>query len=209
MKRLLTVFLLSLSLYASTTLTVTGPLTVVAGQPAILTISLAGSAGQNMVAVQWTIAPPAGASIGTPMAGAAVTAVATDSLYSNPANGTMLVVGTAAPVALADGVLATIPVTFTAIGTISLPLTGIFAATQVGGAGVSLNGVVSGPTFSIRVTSPCAVTGDASVSVADIQAVINASLGLTPCSFPGFAQCTVVQTVDVEIAANGGACIIH
>lgn len=143
------------------------------------------------------------------MAGAAVTAVATDSLYSNPANGTMLVVGTAAPVALADGVLATVPVTFSAAGTVSLPLTGIIVANT---SGTSVNGVTSGAAFSIAVTpvpSPCAITGDVTTSLADIQAMINAALGLKACSFPGFAACTVVEVTDIEIAANGGACVIR
>lgn len=220
MKRLLTLLLLSLSLHAAITLTVTGPLTVVAGQPATLTITLAGSSGQSIAAIGWILAPQASTTIGIPTAGAATSAVQTDAIYSplNPAggatpatssNGTMIVAGTGKPTALSDGVLATVPVTFSAAGTVSLPLTGIIVANT---SGMSVNGVTSGQTFSIVVTpvpSPCAVTGDVITSMADVQALINASLGLSACSFPGFAQCTVVQTVDVEIAANGGACIIH
>jgi hypothetical protein len=58
-------------------------------------------------------------------------------------------------------------------------------------------------------TNPCALTGDATVSAADVQAAINMTLGLSPCTanIAGLDVCNIVVVQRVINAALGGACV--
>lgn len=52
---------------AQTTVTVTGPTTVAQGTTATLSVAVAGTAGTNLSALQFTAVPPVGVSLGTPV----------------------------------------------------------------------------------------------------------------------------------------------
>lgn len=189
----------------TTTVTVTGPVSVVAGNVATLTVSMAGSSGQNIAAIQWTLTLPAGVSLGAPTASAGWTA-AGDAAYCNAAAGTCLVAGSLT--VQSDGAIATIPVTFAATvtpGILAIPITGLFAAANLGGAGVFVNGMTASTPYTIKVQSRCDLNGDSVVNAADVQIVINAAIGATSCPLSG-VSCNLVAVIDVINAATGGAC---
>jgi hypothetical protein len=79
---------------------------------------------------------------------------------------------------------------------------------------VSISSLTAGLCFcSISVwaqTSPCALTGDATVSSADVQAAINMSIGISTCSAniasPNVCNAIVVQRV--VNASLGQACLV-
>ena len=58
--------------------------------------------------------------------------------------------------------------------------------------------------------SPCALSGDATVSAVDVQLAINQALGLLPCTTANLAHdgCTVVDVQRVINAASGGTCLV-
>ena len=195
--------LLAASLYGqTTTITPTIAASVPAGGSATLTVSCTGCQAQSVTAVQWTITLPAGVSLGAPVA-ASAWAAAGNSGYCNPANGTCIVAGGTAVVA--DGAVATIPLTFATAGSDSLALSGLFAAAEINGAGVNVNGMISGSPAAIKVLSPCDLNSDGVVNTADVQILINAALGITACPISGIT-CNLVAVINEIIAANGGAC---
>jgi hypothetical protein len=59
-------------------------------------------------------------------------------------------------------------------------------------------------------TSPCALTGDTSVSTADITAAINMALGIIPCTanVEGTNTCTVITVQRVVNAYLGQPCSV-
>ena len=202
MHKLLTL-LLAVALYGqTTTVTLTGPPTVPAGGSATVTVSMSGSSGQSVTALQWSLTLPSGVTMGAPTA-ASAWSTAGDAATCNPANGTCIIAGSQS--VMADGVVATIPLTFGAAGSDPIPLGSLFAAAVIGGAGVNVNGMTPGPLYSIKVLSRCDVNSDGIVNAADIQLVINAALGLGACPLSGTA-CNLVAVVNEVIAANGGAC---
>jgi hypothetical protein len=137
---------------AATTVSVSGPPSIRTGSPAALTVTLAGSAGQGIVVLQWGLALPAGASYGTPvlasrLTGSIVCAASICQLRTTAA--------------LTDGTLATIPLTFGgAAGPVSLAVNGISAAQA---QGYYVDGVGAGPAYTTYVVAlsqvPAAVTG--------------------------------------------------
>lgn len=210
-----TLILSLLSLFAhaaTTTLTPSCPTSIVAGQTATVSVSLAGGSGLNIAGAQFTVT---GGTVGVPVNGAAASGTgkaafsalnpAGGATPANSGNGIVLVMGATNATVIPDGILATVPVTLATVGTASVTIGGIFGADS---SGRSVNGITGG-SCSIAVTSQCTVTGGASVTVADVQAVINAALGLAPCNFPGFSRCTVIEAQDVELALTGGACVIN
>jgi cellulose 1,4-beta-cellobiosidase len=65
---------------------------------------------------------------------------------------------------------------------------------------------------SVRAqTSACALTGDASVSSADITAAVNMALGTAPCTanVEGPLTCTVITVQRVINASLGGPCVVY
>ena len=193
--------LLAVALYGqTTTIAVTGPATIPAGGSATLTVSMSGSAGQSVTALQWTLALPSGATMGTPVA-ASAWATAGDSVTCNPANGTCIVAG--GTTVMADGAVATIPITFGTAGG-SIALSGLFAAAVIGGAGVNVNGMVAGAPAVIAVLSRCDLNGDGVVNSADVQLMVNAAIGKGAC--PSGYTCNIIGVINEIIAANGGAC---
>src|ERR1017187_4290842 len=92
MKKLLPL-LLAVALYGqTTTITPTIAASVPAGGSATLTVSCTGCQTQSVSAIQWTLALPAGATLGTPVASTAWS-TAGNAAYCNPANGTCIVAG--------------------------------------------------------------------------------------------------------------------
>lgn len=185
----------------SPAVTLTGPSTVTAGGTVTATITLTGSTGQNVAALQWTLGLTSGVSLGTPTA-ASAWSTAGDFVTCNPANGTCVEVGS--QTAMGDGVTASLPLTFSATlapGTVTIPLSGLFGAST---AGTSVNGITSGPAFSIKVLSRCDLNQDGAVNLADVQLMVNDLLGISAC--PVGLTCSLVGAEQIVIAANGGAC---
>ena len=172
-----------------------------AGGTATLTVSVSGAAAANVPAVQWTMAAPAGFTYGVP----ALTS--TDPTGSIAACGPLACLVAGSPTKLADGNIETIPLSValgTKLGATSIPLTALFAADAN-----ALNvAAVSGAAYSITVVaSPCDVTGDGAINVADVQAVISGDIGAAACPITAAnGGCTLTAVQQVVIAANGGAC---
>lgn len=191
--------LFALIAHAQPTITATGPASVTAGQTATLTVSLSGSAGQNIAGVQWSQGLAPGLTLGTPVASAPIVALG-DAAYCGAA--ICLVVGSLA--VMADGALATVPILVSATavpGLTPLPLTGLLAATP---AGLNVPGVVSGAPYSLRVLSRCDLNGDGTVNVVDVMVAVNAVLGVGSCPVSG--GCSLETILYVISAAAGNAC---
>lgn len=193
--------LFALTLHAQT-ITITGPGTAPAGGTATLTVSISGTAASNPTILQWSMALPSGWTIGTP---------ATTS--SDPAGDQVycflpicMLAGTATK--LSDGNVGTIPVNVpnnAAIGPVTIPLSGLFAADA---NGFNINGLLAGTPYTITVSpSPCDVNGDGQINVTDVISVIMGAIGKSSCPITvANGGCTVSTVMFEIIAASGGAC---
>lgn len=211
------IFGLALPACAQTTLTLTGPATIQPGTTATLTLTLAGSSGQNVSGLMWSLTPPASSTVSAPTNGAAATA-AQKTPYCTSTNATCVSIGlsTATPPvptnqSYADGVVATIPVAIprtTTAGSVSIPLTNLSAASTQG-FNVAIS---SGAAYSLNVLSLCDVNGDGVVNYLDVQAILSVLLGLngqTSCPASLSADgCTLETLIAVDVAATGGACTL-
>ena len=108
---------------------------------------------------------------------------------------------------ISDGTLATVPIAVAstvAPGTVSIPLSGLFAATA---AGLNVNGLVAGGPYSLQVLSRCDFAGTGTVTTADVVIAIRGALGTGTCPAIVGGPCTL-QTVVYEILATvtPGAC---
>lgn len=200
--------------------------------PFVVNVSLAGSSGQNIAAVEFSLALPAGAVVPfqacpavagvtpTPTnciaAGAASTAAGKSSVSCAPVTAggllTCLSWGPNANV-YSDGIVALVPVslpTSSAPGSISLVASNISAASAAG-AGLT---VAAGPVLSVMVLNPCDINSDGALNAADINPALAQALGFATCGTAdliGTGTCTgmngVVDVVRViNAAALGNAC---
>lgn len=203
MKRALALLILASGALAQPVLTVTGPGTVQAGGTATLTVAVTGAATANVPAIQWTLAMPAGFTLGA----AALTS--SDPAGSIAACGpsACLVAGSATP--LVDGNIVTIPLAVALsakAGATPLPVTGLLAATVTASP---VNPALGTPYSIVVVPNPCDVNGDGAINVADVQAAINGDSGTAACPIAAAnGGCTVVTIQQIVIAATGGACKI-
>jgi hypothetical protein len=208
--RALVLLLLAARLWAQPILTVTGPASAPQGTVVNLTVSVSGTAGQNLAGISWSF--PAGLSLGAPAIGAA--APAGLGVYCFGATGNCLVDGlsnTTPQVAsdnafTKDGVVATVPLTLTAPpGSLSIPLTNIAGASTVA-APIT---ITAGPTYTLTVTaSHCDYNGDGAINYQDVLAIIQAVVGSKKCSPVSTftAGCSLDTAQAVIVAATGGIC---
>jgi hypothetical protein len=120
-----------------------------------------------------------------------------------------LVMNLTALTTVADGAILTLPVSFAstaALGTQTLAITGVAAATS---AGLNVNGMGSGTAYTIKVYSPCDFQQTGTVNVADVQSMIAAILTGGTCPVSASNGGCSLTNVEYEIAALlGGACKI-
>jgi len=202
MKRLIALALFAGAVFAQTvTLTPTGPATTYPGQTVTLTVTMTGSSGQSVAGVQWTAGYPVGFTGGSPTVSSA------DGILGDSAQcGPLACVVVGSTISMADGPLATIPVTVgnsVAPGNFTIPLTGIIGAT---GGGLNVPGMTAGPPYSLKVLSTCDLNADGNVNVQDVQIVISAVIGSGTCPASITGGCTLITILQEIIAANGGAC---
>ncbi len=208
MKRILIGFLLCGAAFAQSIALSVSPASVPAGGTATLTLTYTdASPSANLAGLEWTFAPPTGATQGTLAPGAATTAAAK-----------VISCGTAACIdagtgptlnanVIASGVLATIPITVTAgtgAGPLSLALTGVQGATSAG-----LVAAVTTTAATLTVLSKYDLNGDGVVNSADVQIMLGeAETGTctAPSTGVGDGKCDVSDVV-LEILASLG--VIH
>lgn len=192
------------------TLTPTGPASIAQGQTATLTFTLSGSTGQNLSAIEWTLAPPSGLTLGAPTAGTASTA-ANKAVLCNPSTGLCVAVpgdaGSPPVVGVgpySDGVVATISATFSGpTGNLSLPLTALLGSSTTATALT----VSAGASLTIAITpSHCDFTGDGKVDYTDVVGLANAVIGNSTCPASFTAGCSLKNIEAVAIAAGTGVC---
>ena len=207
------------ALASAQTLTYTGPANVPLGSSATLTLSIAGSAGQNVSGLQWTTTLPAGVILAPlPIVPPALAALGYTAQCGPTAICIMVDVPPAtvppAPPAvitpLTDGPVVTVSAYFPVTmgpAAVSFPITGIVAGAGTGGQDLS---VTAGPVFTITTRSPCDVNNDGLVNIADVKAVLAGvdGTGVCPITVPN-GGCTQLQVLAVVIAAAGGACTIR
>ena len=186
----------------TTTITPTGPVTASAGNSVTMTVSMTGSSGQSIAALQWSTTLPAGFTFGTPVLATGIPSG--NVAYEGGAANTIIVAGSTT--AMVDGAVLTVPITIAstaATGALTIPITAgsIFAATT---GGLNVNGMTPGTPYALTVFSPCDLNQDGKVNVLDIQLVVAAILGTGTCTVPG--GCNIVTVQDVVIAALGGSC---
>ena len=201
----LLVILFPLAIAAQPVVTVTGPATIPAGKPATLTVSVSGTAGSNLAAIQLSMAVSAGA------LGASVTVPTAYSTSCNAAGTCVTYSCNAAQVCslstLADGAVFTIPITFPAMSVAPIPVatSGLLGASTAGAA-VTLT---AGAPYSLTVgPSACSVLGQATITAKDAIALVQAIIGQAPCPTAFAAGCSLDNLEAVIIAATGGACIL-
>lgn len=201
MRRLIVFLALAAAGPAQVIVTITGPGTIVAGTTATLTVSVSGAAAANVPAVQWTLGLPSGLTAGTP------SLATSDPAGSIAACGPLLCLVAGAHSNLADGNIVTIPLaaaTSAKLGTATIPLSNVMAADVNGLNSPAAEGAVYSFTVS---ASPCDITGDGTINVADVQAIINDTIGAAACPIStANGGCSIVTVQQVVIAANGGAC---
>ena len=203
--------LLATASAAQPVLTLTGPTSVAQGQSATLTMSVSGTTGQSLAGIQWTVAPPAGFSWGAPTI-STTASTAGKGILCNAAVGLCLAIGDnlAMPPVLSnnpftDGAVASIPANFTSVplGTLTLPLTGLFGSTTTA---TSIT-VSSGPVFTIAILpSHCDYNADGKVDFNDVGSLWNVLVNQTSCSAAFTAGCSLKSLEGVLIAALGGIC---
>jgi hypothetical protein len=196
--------LFPLALLAQPVVTLTGPATVPAGKPATLTVSVSGTAGSSLAALQASIAASNG-TLGAP--------TAIPSAYGAYCNTSVClavsctVAGICTLASLSDGAVFSVPITFPTMTTSAVPVTlsGLLGASTVG-ASVTLS---AGTAYSITVgPSACSVLGQATVTAADALALIKALIGTGICPASFAAGCSLDSLQAVIIAATGGKCIL-
>jgi hypothetical protein len=100
--------------------------------------------------------------------------------------------------AIASGVVAYATFTMaTAFGTTSTPVT----LANCMSAGTSGSPLSTGCTAGTIAVLTCAVTGDATVGVADVQAIANQALGVSPATYDLNGD-GVVNLIDVKLVVN-------
>lgn len=197
---------------AQTTLTLTGPASATAGASVPLTLSIAGTSGQNVSGIQWSIVGPTGLSVTSATITASPAALG-KGLYCSANNAVCLEIGDSSTSALsnnpwtADGTIATFQVAValnTPLGATTVPLSGLFAVSTTGSAIT----MTSGTAYTLTILqSHCDFNGDGKVDSTDVLAAINAVLGRASC--PSIlASCSLLTIWDVLQAANGGACVL-
>lgn len=182
------------------------------GQPAAaVNVSLTGSAGLNIAALQLTLTLPPGTSVvATP--GAASTAAQKTFTCGPPASGTNSVTCVAAGLntnAYADGDVADLALTFAPNGTVPAA----YAVVPSGPLSASLAAAVvattTGAVVGIPVVNPCDITGDGKVDINDVQAQVVQVIGASACTtgdLVGQGKCDIVSTERVIDAALGQGC---
>lgn len=177
---------------------------VAPGSTFSINVVLSGSASQNQADVEWDFTTPNGVTISGATAGAAATAASkTLACFQN-----RCLISGINQNPLADGVLATFNVTLPATiavgpvvtiandaNLVSATIAGARLATNVGGVPLAY--------------APCDLDGSGSVDGADVGLILAQALGQTACnnSLTGNG-CTAVDVRRVEVAAQGGACVV-
>jgi hypothetical protein len=188
---------------AAPVVTIGGPALVQPGQLAPLTISLTGSTGAGLAAIEWTVNLPTGASI---------TSTAVSSAWATA--GFQVACGTGgAPVCVAysptgavvpaDGVLATLNVTMPATpGAFSASVSGLLGADLTGDSpGITLT---AGAALAGTVLSKCDINSDGQVNVTDIQVELAGIIGTASCATGN--SCTILNLEKVIEAVLGKGC---
>lgn len=151
-------------------LTISGPNGAVrAGATVTLTVTLTGSSGQNIAALQGSVANPGGTVTCT--AGAAAIAAGKTVACGTVGNAVVFLVYGLNQNVLADGVVAQLQVALpltAAAGNISEGLTGTLGASPAGGAVA----ITAGSPFGLSAVNACSITGDNPTSLADVLAMI-------------------------------------
>lgn len=200
------------------TLTLTSPATttVAPGQVVNLVLTLIGSAGANIADLEWGLNLPAGVTAGAVIGGTASTA-AQKTIYCNVTNTLCVGLGLsqASPpsppvlsnLTYSDGVVASVPVTIpsgAAPGPMVIGLISLAGASLTGGLVTVTSGAGAG--LTLTVLNKCDVNKDGVVNSVDVSAVLNPLLGVGVCPLP--AGCTLQQLIAVQVAANGGGCLL-
>lgn len=201
MKTLLLSLLFAVSAMAQSKITLTGS-PVRAGASATLSVVLSGSAGVA-TATQWTITPAiSGMVASTGIIGKSVVCQTVAGAYSCVVSGGIT--------GIPDGTAATI--TFPA-PTLPGPVTGV-VLTLSGMLGVNAVAdspgipIVSGPTFTLTVLSPCDLNSDGVVDTLDARNVIDQIEGVIPAvtDLNGDGKTNVIDLQRVVNATGGGSC---
>ena len=169
-----------------------------------INVVLSGSAGQNQADVEWDFTVPNGVTITGAQPGAAATAA----MKTLACNQNRCIVSGINQNALADGVLATFNVTLPTTIAVGPVVTIANDANLVSAtvAGVRLPTNVGGIPLAF---APCDLDGSGSVDGADVGLILAQALGQTACSNSLTGNgCTAVDVRRVEVAAQGGACVV-
>lgn len=171
----------SLCLAQSVGLSLSG--STVPGSQATLTLTYTdASPSAGMAGLEWSVTTPSGITAGAPTIGAAATA-ANKVLSCGAGNNPCILAGTGTTpndTAIVSGVLATVPLTIPAtqpVGTGTVSLSGL-TAVNAGGSAVTL----TSNTVTISILSPFDLNADGAVNGADIAIMLQAALGIQPCS---------------------------
>jgi hypothetical protein len=199
LRKLLLCLSIATSLHAqTTTLTLSGPASVTPGNSINATLTVSGTAGQAIVAQQWSMVLPTGFTVGTP------TVASAQPTGDTAQCGTLACLLWGTLTSITDGTLVTIPITVSAtaaLGTQTLNTSALFAATA---AGLNVNGLVVGTPYTIKVLSPCDFNGDGVINTADVQIIVNAIINGTACPISAANGGCTISTAITELSVALG-----
>lgn len=190
---------------AQVTITPSTPITAYPNTTLPLTISVAGTSGANVGALQWSITlPPTGFTFGVP----AVSPAYATAGFQAFCNGAICVVvdENALPI-MTDGIVLTIPILLAPgapLGNLAVQVSSPLAVTIVGQL---VPNVIAGGIAMTKVLSYCDLNGDGTVTSDDAQLVVNAIIGTSSCPITAAnGGCSLQTLMSVVIAATGGVC---
>lgn len=198
---LIAVLASSIAAYGQMSITLTGPATVKQGKAISLNLNLANPTAVSPAGLQWTLAPPTGATVQTITAGSAST-TAGKVVACNTSNLLCIVYGPNQNVIAAGQVVviqATIPAN-SVPGPNQFTLTGLLAGDKSG----QPTTIASGPVYSVTVLSLADINGDGTVNAADISAMATqVTSGVCTDDQNGDGICNLFDVLAVVLRSLG------
>lgn len=166
-------------------------------KPITFTVTLSGSAGSNISALEFALPFPNSSLTST-------TTLTNKTLTCN-SNTTLCLLYGLNSTALADGAIASFTWTPLSQGSFTYNISNITAATSAGASATA----IAGAAFSLTITSPCDINGDGKIDVNDLTAYITTYVfpsGGAPPTSPIGSGFAIVDLQRIAIASATGTC---
>ncbi len=203
MTRLMLASLLSLPLFAQGTLSPSN-----AGSPpaggytagSVVQINVSKAGNASATGIQFDVQAPSGVASLTISIPAGL--AASKSLTCSPGTSTTCLIVGFNTTPIPDGIIATAAITLASSVSTSPVNVTVANPLEADASGTALAVTVANPTVSLSIRNPCDVTGDGSVTSADLSAVVSAALA--KAASPDLNSDGKVNVQDAQIVATAG-----